>query len=63
MPSARANSHKRLSGTAWASRLASPNDPYFFAGFLRRGGMGSCCPAVISVRPGMCAAVEVFLQI
>jgi len=43
--------------------LASSNDPYFFAAFLRGGEMGSCRPAVISVRLGMWAAVEVFLQI
>jgi hypothetical protein len=61
MTNACAKSHKRRSG--WASRLASSNDPYFFAAFLRGGGMGSCRPAVISVRLGMWAAVEVFPQI
>ena len=60
-----AKSNKPLSGPArpgppdWNRQMT----PYFYAGFLHGGGMGSCCPAVISVRPGMWAPLEVFLQI
>jgi hypothetical protein len=60
-----AKSAKRLSGPVgpWPPDLASPNDPVFLRWLLARRRDGSCCRAVISVRPGMWAALEVFLQI